>query len=193
MSLVDSRYVGKFPCIRSAVSPRTIVRDLDMMETTKNILLVWVCAALSTGCGSTTHSSAATVLTDAGGPDAAAATVDIDAECPVVVSDTACDKTQRPIVFVHGTYDSGGEIANELALGVAGDNRSHLRVDRSSMASAAVLGGDEPGARRITSLPASFHGSRTPIVERKNTRRSRMRNRSCTRPWASSRRRSAET
>ncbi len=47
---------------------------------------------------------------------AEAAAPSADAECPVVVSDTTCDKSQRPIVFVHGTYGSGDNIANVALL-----------------------------------------------------------------------------
>jgi pimeloyl-ACP methyl ester carboxylesterase len=37
-------------------------------------------------------------------------------ECPVEVRDADCDKSQRPIVFVHGTYGSGDNIANVALL-----------------------------------------------------------------------------
>jgi pimeloyl-ACP methyl ester carboxylesterase len=59
---------------------------------------------------------AAAVATDASTADAAAPMANIDAECPVVVSDTTCDTTQRPIVFVHGTFGSGDNIANPALL-----------------------------------------------------------------------------
>jgi pimeloyl-ACP methyl ester carboxylesterase len=36
--------------------------------------------------------------------------------CKVVVKDADCDKTQRPFVFVHGTYGSGDNIANVAML-----------------------------------------------------------------------------
>jgi pimeloyl-ACP methyl ester carboxylesterase len=67
------------------------------------------------GTGDDTSSPAAAPL-DASAADAATKAPDIDAECPVVVSDLACDKTQRPIVFVHGTYGSGDNIANVALL-----------------------------------------------------------------------------
>jgi pimeloyl-ACP methyl ester carboxylesterase len=35
-----------------------------------------------------------------------------DPLCPTVVADTDCDKSQRPFVFVHGTYGSGDNIAH---------------------------------------------------------------------------------
>ena len=35
-----------------------------------------------------------------------------DELCPVVVPDEGCDDTERPFVFVHGTYGSGNQIAN---------------------------------------------------------------------------------
>src|SRR5262245_35202369 len=37
-------------------------------------------------------------------------------DCPVVVSALDCDKTQRPIVFIHGTYGSGDNIAHVASL-----------------------------------------------------------------------------
>jgi pimeloyl-ACP methyl ester carboxylesterase len=37
-------------------------------------------------------------------------------DCPRVVSDADCDTTQRPIVFVHGTYGSGDNIAHVAQL-----------------------------------------------------------------------------
>jgi len=36
--------------------------------------------------------------------------------CPVVVNDADCDKSQRPIVFIHGTFGSGDNIGNVAAL-----------------------------------------------------------------------------
>ena len=38
------------------------------------------------------------------------------ASCPVVVADADCDKSQRPFVFVHGTYGSGDNFAHVAAL-----------------------------------------------------------------------------
>jgi pimeloyl-ACP methyl ester carboxylesterase len=37
-------------------------------------------------------------------------------DCSVVVKDADCDKSQRPFVFVHGTYGSGDNIANVALL-----------------------------------------------------------------------------
>src|SRR4051794_31812418 len=65
---------------------------------------------LLAGCSS--DPAATPAVTDAGVTDSSTPAIDIDAECPVIVSDSACDKTQRPIVFVHGTYASGDDIAN---------------------------------------------------------------------------------
>lgn len=39
-----------------------------------------------------------------------------DSQCPVVVADADCDKSQRPFVFVHGTYGSGDNIAHVAEL-----------------------------------------------------------------------------
>jgi pimeloyl-ACP methyl ester carboxylesterase len=71
--------------------------------------------SLLAGCGSNS-SSAPAAPEQTSAADAGTVSVDIDAECPVVVSDSTCDTTQRPIVFVHGTYDSGTAIANVALL-----------------------------------------------------------------------------
>lgn len=47
---------------------------------------------------------------------AGAAAPATDAQCPVVVSDADCDKTQRPFVFVHGTYGSGDNLMHVAQL-----------------------------------------------------------------------------
>lgn len=39
-----------------------------------------------------------------------------DSNCPVVVADADCDTSKEPIVFVHGTYGSGDNIANVALL-----------------------------------------------------------------------------
>jgi len=41
---------------------------------------------------------------------------DASTQCPVVVKESDCDRTQRPIVFVHGTFGSGDNIANVALL-----------------------------------------------------------------------------
>jgi pimeloyl-ACP methyl ester carboxylesterase len=46
------------------------------------------------------------------GPEAG----DASDQCPVVVRESDCDRTQRPIVFVHGTFGSGDNIANVALL-----------------------------------------------------------------------------
>jgi hypothetical protein len=56
-------------------------------------------------------------LTACGGDEASPATnVVTDPLCPVVVKDADCDKSQRPMVFVHGTMGSGDNFANVAAL-----------------------------------------------------------------------------
>jgi len=64
-----------------------------------------------TGCGSSsTEGITPTPDSGQGGtPDSGVAA------CAVEVREADCDKSQRPIVFVHGTYGSGDNIAN-LAL-----------------------------------------------------------------------------
>jgi pimeloyl-ACP methyl ester carboxylesterase len=51
-----------------------------------------------------------------GGPSEAGPRDGTGAECPVEVRDVDCDKSQLPIVFVHGTYGSGDNIANVALL-----------------------------------------------------------------------------
>jgi hypothetical protein len=55
------------------------------------------------------------VATSPGTPDSGIRDGAISA-CPVEVRDEDCDKSQRPIVFVHGTYGSGDNIANVALL-----------------------------------------------------------------------------
>jgi pimeloyl-ACP methyl ester carboxylesterase len=92
-----------------------------MMKTLEAIAgsFVTLCMlALVAGCGSG-DDSATSVPTVEGGPGDAGTSstaTDLDAECPVVVSETTCDKTQRPIVFVHGTYSAGDNIMNVALL-----------------------------------------------------------------------------
>jgi len=44
------------------------------------------------------------------------ATPTTDPECPVVVPDAGCDQSQRPFVFVHGTFGSGDNFAHVARL-----------------------------------------------------------------------------
>ena len=65
-----------------------------------------------------------------------------DAACPVVVKETDCDKTLRPIVFVHGLYGSGDNIAN-VALLMTSNGYCASRfyaIDYESLNSAAQPG-----------------------------------------------------
>jgi pimeloyl-ACP methyl ester carboxylesterase len=104
-----------------------------------------------TACGSSTASSQ-------GSPDASATmeagTIGTPpgpaAACPVVVSAADCDTTQRPIVFVHGTYSSGGDIEHMAALlGSNGFCQDHIvAIDYDSVAASvtSMSGVDSPGA-----------------------------------------------
>src|SRR5579884_3483067 len=65
----------------------------------------------SGGCSSSSGQRAA----DAGAPAAPTGPAPA-AACPVVVSAADCDTSQRPIVFVHGTYSSGADIEHMAAL-----------------------------------------------------------------------------
>ena len=51
-------------------------------------------------------------LSGCGSDDAPSAGGGTSSDCPVVVKDADCDKSRRPIVFVHGTYGSGDNIAH---------------------------------------------------------------------------------
>ncbi|MGO9839229.1 MAG: esterase/lipase family protein [Polyangiaceae bacterium] len=67
-------------------------------------------------------------------------TVPTPSACPTIVSDTACDTTKRPFVFVHGTYGSGDNFENVAALLASnGYCADHIvRVEYNSL-------GDNPG------------------------------------------------
>jgi pimeloyl-ACP methyl ester carboxylesterase len=94
----------------------------------KNLLLIGsmvVASAIVLACGNGDDSSpppptAASDASTAGDarPDAAEASSPIEtaAACTVVVKDADCDRTKRPIVFVHGTYGSGANFENVAAL-----------------------------------------------------------------------------
>lgn len=72
---------------------------------TKQSILV---AALLTTAGFLSACGEETSTVSSGGSVAAA--------CPVVVADADCDKSQRPFVFVHGTFGSGDNFAHVAAL-----------------------------------------------------------------------------
>src|SRR5260221_1717911 len=87
------------------------------MSTSTQLILSCSCLLLTAACTSDTNKpggaeagvtpsaeSGSTAESGAGG------------ECPVVVADKDCDKTQRPFVFVHGTYGSGDNFAHVAAL-----------------------------------------------------------------------------
>ena len=103
------------------------------------------------GCGNGDDTAAPGAPAGDGGLDASlglptAPPPTIDAECPVIVSDTNCDKTQRPIVFVHGTYAAGDDIAN-IALLFASNGycpERFVSIDYNSLI--AVGGGLSGGA-----------------------------------------------
>jgi pimeloyl-ACP methyl ester carboxylesterase len=121
---------------------------------TTSFLLACASATL-VACGS---SSGGTTSADGGGGGVAAADASGSAvlgpikvdDCPVVVKSADCDKNQRPIVFVHGTYSSGTDIAHMAALlGSNGFCQDRIvAVDYDSVAlSANFMGGgiDSPG------------------------------------------------
>src|ERR1700741_454392 len=72
---------------------------------------VLLAGGLSCGGGSSGGSAS-----DAGDASVVGAPPPNTDSCPVVVSSSACDTTQRPILFVHGTYSSGTDFAHMAAL-----------------------------------------------------------------------------
>jgi pimeloyl-ACP methyl ester carboxylesterase len=91
--------------------------------------------------GSEAHADAGAVVGTPPAPPAA---------CPVVVKAADCDTSQRPILFVHGTYSSGTDIEHMAALlgsnGFCQDRIAAIDYDSVS-ASAGFTGGgvDSPG------------------------------------------------
>jgi pimeloyl-ACP methyl ester carboxylesterase len=70
--------------------------------------------------------------------------------CPVVVSAANCDQSQRPILFVHGTYSSGQDIEHMAALlgsnGFCQDRIAAIDYDSVSVTPSLSSGGvDSPG------------------------------------------------
>jgi pimeloyl-ACP methyl ester carboxylesterase len=101
------------------------------------------------GCGSGDDTAAPVPVLEAGPGDAGSSTataVSPDAECPTVVSESNCDTTQRPIVFVHGTYSAGDNIMSVALLfgsnGYCSDR--FVSIDYNSLL--ALTGGAENGA-----------------------------------------------
>jgi hypothetical protein len=75
------------------------------------VVVLIAAAGLLTACGGS-DSALGTAVTDAG-HDTGPATPPL---CPIVVADADCDKSQRPFVFVHGTFGSGDNFAHVAAL-----------------------------------------------------------------------------
>jgi pimeloyl-ACP methyl ester carboxylesterase len=105
-------------------------------------------------CGNSNSTAAAG---DAGS-DVAPGTV--PAACPVVVSDSDCDKSLRPIVFVHGTYGSGDNFAHVAArLGSNGYCQDRIvAVEYNSL-------GDSPGNDCAATNPVQGCGKIDAIVD----------------------------
>ena len=105
-------------------------------------------------CGGSSSSSPSDAGTDDSAAHLDAAAVGTPpaapASCPVVVKAADCDTSQRPILFVHGTYSSGTDIAHMAALlgsnGFCQDRIAAIDYDSVS-ASAGFTGGgvDSPG------------------------------------------------
>src|SRR5271166_4454970 len=95
---------------------RRALRETSMNDVRSTAIRV-VFAFVSLGpmaCGSGSSSSSS----GDGGVEAgfiATALTNTDS-CPVVVKEADCDQNQRPILFVHGTYSSGMDIAHMASL-----------------------------------------------------------------------------
>ena len=83
-----------------------------MTHKNASVLALITAAGLLAACGSS-NSAITSPVPDAGGHDAPPSTPPL---CPIVVADADCDKSQRPFVFVHGTYGSGDNFAHVAAL-----------------------------------------------------------------------------
>jgi hypothetical protein len=82
-----------------------------MTNTNVQWLVLTTAAALMAACGGS-DSALGPAITDAG-RDADPGTSVV---CPIVVADADCDKSLRPLVFVHGTFGSGDDIAHVASL-----------------------------------------------------------------------------
>src|SRR5579863_8303047 len=101
------------------------------------------------GCGSST-SSPSSADAGAGEAEVTGTPPGPPAACPVVVSRADCDKTLRPIVFVHGTYSSGTDIEHMAALfgsnGYCQDQIYSIDYDSVALSAGFTGGGvDSPG------------------------------------------------
>lgn len=78
------------------------------------------------------------------------------------MSESACDKTQRPIVFVHGTYSSGDNIMNIALLfgsnGYCSDR--FVSIDYNSLLAIPGLGTSAPNAA-VPAIDAAIDAVRT--------------------------------
>lgn len=92
------------------------------------------------------------------GDNSAAAVVDV---CPVVVKDADCDTSQRPFVFVHGTYGSGDNFAHVAALlGSNGFCQDRIyAVEYNSL-------GDKPGNDCAGATPAANCGKLDAAIDK---------------------------
>src|SRR5262245_29290593 len=99
------------------------------MSTLQKLCLCCFAVSLATACSSDSD-------------DAGSDGDDTDASCPDVVKDSDCDASLRPLVFVHGLYGSGDNIANVALLmtsnGYCADR--FFAIDYESLNSAAQPG-----------------------------------------------------
>src|SRR5690242_8339852 len=108
-----------------------------MIMTNRLRLIGFTCLSLLAACSSKTDKGTS-ADPQKQAPDSGAEPGD---DCPVVVKDADCDKSQRPFVFVHGTYGSGDNFAHVASLltsnGFCADRI--VAVEYNSL-------GDNPGA-----------------------------------------------
>jgi pimeloyl-ACP methyl ester carboxylesterase len=107
------------------------------------------------GCGSSNDQSPVD-----GGAEAAAEAGTVGtgplapAACPVVVKASDCDRNQRPILFVHGTYSSGTDIEHMAALlgsnGFCQDQIAAIDYDSVALSSGFTGGGVDHPAEDCT-------------------------------------------
>jgi pimeloyl-ACP methyl ester carboxylesterase len=104
-----------------------------------------------TACGGGSSSSNSATFRDGGAEASPDGTLPANTDsCPVVVKAADCDQNQRPIVFVHGTYSSGTDIAHMAALlgsnGFCQDRIVAIDYDSVALSPSFSGGGvDSPG------------------------------------------------
>lgn len=129
-------------------------------------------SACSDGDGSKTESDASLVTTEDGGEldgsHSDAGEVELPEGCEVLVNDSDCDKTRRPIVFVHGTVANGDSFAHPaLILASNGYCSDRIRaVEYHSLVALDAGAGDGDAGLNEAGRPATFMLDRTEAYRR---------------------------